>query len=358
MLLSGPRRRPGGSALAVILVVAAIAVAFQAGPLMAQAPSEDKREAGPEASVPNPIHDFGLLDYGERVVHDFEIRNEGTAPLELSDALSSCGCTVLDFDPEIAAGGRGRFRVAIETEAQTGPFAVHVSVMTNDVDNPSLQMTLKAELAFRVVARPGYARFVTYDGVSPPPLSRQVIAALDGGSLDVRSVSSPYPWVNVELSEADPRERLAEGGERQWRLDVRLEPSAPLGPINGSVVVALDHPHQSEIRIPVHGIVQPVLVVEPGEIDLGVVVPADGVRGSVRVRNTTPDPLELESVGTDVPGLRAGISSAEGGEGRVWYVGFELDPTMAPGPFRGTLQVSTTSDRLPVLEIPFQGVAR
>src|SRR5436190_741586 len=45
-------------------------------------------------------HDFGAMQAGERVEHEFTFKNEGKSPLLISGTSTSCGCTVADFSRE------------------------------------------------------------------------------------------------------------------------------------------------------------------------------------------------------------------------------------------------------------------
>jgi len=56
--------------------------------------------------------DFGTIDQGTNVEHTFTFTNNGTAPLVIVDAKSSCGCTVPQFtDKPVAPGEKGELLV-------------------------------------------------------------------------------------------------------------------------------------------------------------------------------------------------------------------------------------------------------
>ncbi|MCB0683900.1 MAG: DUF1573 domain-containing protein [Saprospiraceae bacterium] len=56
--------------------------------------------------------DFGEIDEGGVIKHTFEFTNKGAIPLLISDARSTCGCTVPDWPKEpIPPGGSGEIRV-------------------------------------------------------------------------------------------------------------------------------------------------------------------------------------------------------------------------------------------------------
>lgn len=56
--------------------------------------------------------DFGKIKQGNMVEHVFKFQNVGTAPLIISDARASCGCTTPDWPKEaIQPGGEGKMTV-------------------------------------------------------------------------------------------------------------------------------------------------------------------------------------------------------------------------------------------------------
>ena len=54
----------------------------------------------PKIVAAEPIKDAGTVAKGDKIVHDFAIRNEGDAVLEITNVQPACGCTVAEFDIE------------------------------------------------------------------------------------------------------------------------------------------------------------------------------------------------------------------------------------------------------------------
>ena len=77
----------------------------------------------PRAIAPEAIKDVGAVDRGERITHEFTIRNDGDAVLEISEVKPSCGCTVAEYDRSIAPGGTGVVRATVETKNFKGGIA-------------------------------------------------------------------------------------------------------------------------------------------------------------------------------------------------------------------------------------------
>ena len=71
----------------------------------------------PEGPLPTmefseKVHDFGRITEGDVVTKVFKFKNTGEAPLIISNATSSCGCTVPSYTEEpIAPGEEGELEV-------------------------------------------------------------------------------------------------------------------------------------------------------------------------------------------------------------------------------------------------------
>lgn len=75
--------------------------------------------AYPEITFDETEHDFGTIDQGTNVEHTFTFTNTGEAPLVITNATSSCGCTVPSppKDP-IAPGEKGELLVKFDGSGQ------------------------------------------------------------------------------------------------------------------------------------------------------------------------------------------------------------------------------------------------
>jgi hypothetical protein len=67
-----------------------------------------------------PRYDFGTVAEGTVVEHRFRFTNTGKVPLLISNARSTCGCTVPDWPREpIAPGQSGEIPVRFDTKNKT-----------------------------------------------------------------------------------------------------------------------------------------------------------------------------------------------------------------------------------------------
>lgn len=86
--------------------------------------------------------DYGTIAKGSDGVRVFEFTNTGDAPLVISKAYSSCGCTVPSWPKEpIAPGKAGKIEVKYDTN-RPGPIRKTITVITN-ADQKTVALKIK-----------------------------------------------------------------------------------------------------------------------------------------------------------------------------------------------------------------------
>jgi hypothetical protein len=91
--------------------------------------------------------DFGTIKEGEIAEHTFKFTNVGEAPLIISNASASCGCTVPSYSKDpIPVGGTGEILVKFNSSNKPGVQNKTVSITANT--NPKLsRLNIKAIVA-------------------------------------------------------------------------------------------------------------------------------------------------------------------------------------------------------------------
>jgi hypothetical protein len=89
--------------------------------------------------------DYGTIEKGADGVRVFEFTNTGNAPLIISKASSTCGCTV-PKKPEgpIMPGEVGKIEVKYDTK-RNGPIRKTITVVSN-ADTPTVALKIKGEV--------------------------------------------------------------------------------------------------------------------------------------------------------------------------------------------------------------------
>lgn len=91
-------------------------------------------------------HDFGLLVDGEKVSYSFVFTNTGDAPLIISNAKGSCGCTVPNWPKNpIAPGETGNIDVSFNSSGRKGIQNKAVTLTANTNPNRKV-IKIKAEI--------------------------------------------------------------------------------------------------------------------------------------------------------------------------------------------------------------------
>ncbi|MEQ9402141.1 MAG: DUF1573 domain-containing protein [Cyclobacteriaceae bacterium] len=100
----------------------------------------------PAFAFPESSHDFGTIKDGDVVEHIFTFTNNGEAPLIISDAKGSCGCTVPDWPREpIPVGGTGELKVKFNSKNKPGVQNKTVTITANTWPKTQ-RLTIKANV--------------------------------------------------------------------------------------------------------------------------------------------------------------------------------------------------------------------
>ncbi|MEM8938545.1 MAG: DUF1573 domain-containing protein [Bacteroidota bacterium] len=84
-------------------------------------PAEKPEGPLPSFKFEEDLHDFGTIKDGDVVEHIFKFTNTGEAPLIISDAKATCGCTIPEKPTEpIPVGGEGEIKVRFNSKNKPG----------------------------------------------------------------------------------------------------------------------------------------------------------------------------------------------------------------------------------------------
>ncbi len=120
----------------VMLSIMFVAAAMISNEVKAQAKMDFKKE----------VHDYGNIKNGANGTCTFEFTNTGNAPLIISNAAGSCGCTVPTWPKEpIAPGAKGEITVKYDTK-RTGEFTKTVTLTSNSSE-PNKVLTIRGNVA-------------------------------------------------------------------------------------------------------------------------------------------------------------------------------------------------------------------
>ncbi len=119
-------------------------------PNPASIPFLPEEQPQPRIAVSETFHNFGSLGPTDVVQYDFAIMNTGSAPLTISRAYTTCGCTTADFTSAVIPPGK----VSIVTLTFDAGFhdvrgetvRRGVIIENNDRRNPEIQLWTQAHV--------------------------------------------------------------------------------------------------------------------------------------------------------------------------------------------------------------------
>ena len=132
------------SVLTLVLGVAVFAFA-QTPTTPATAVEEAAAKPGPAITFESDVVDYGTIEQGSDPYRFFNFTNTGDAPLVITHAKGSCGCTVPTYpkDP-ILPGETGQIKVRYDTN-RVGPFTKRITLTLQDIQEKTV-LTIKGKV--------------------------------------------------------------------------------------------------------------------------------------------------------------------------------------------------------------------
>jgi len=112
-----------------------------------QTSSTDTAKGTPVITFDETVHNFGNVTEGEKVEYSFKFTNTGDKDLIITDASSSCGCTVPDWPKEPLKPGKSAYMKVVFNSAGKEGFTeklITIKANTNPevVQGPKIQCTV------------------------------------------------------------------------------------------------------------------------------------------------------------------------------------------------------------------------
>lgn len=108
--------------------------------------AQEVAQSGAKIDFSKETHDYGTIENGANGQCTFEFKNTGNAPLIISNAKGSCGCTVPSWPKEpIAPGASASISVKYDTK-RPGAINKSVTITSNAVNEPSKVIRIKGNV--------------------------------------------------------------------------------------------------------------------------------------------------------------------------------------------------------------------
>jgi len=310
-------------------------------------------EGAPKLQFEKMVYDFGTTSQVDRLQGTFVFKNAGDAVLQMHKPQPSCGCTVAGVKPEtLAPGEKGELTFSINVPQVTGHVEKSITVTSNDQQNPSQKLIIKADIR------------KVYD-VQPPQVSVGMlrestttnvtfkIRRMDNQKLVLTKVEADSPMLSGKI------EMIGETNDLSAQIVVEVKATGAPRQFNEALRVYGDDTNTPAVRLTVSGRVVGELTVTPETLLWSIVDPENwpGWRSAavttrrmiVSTARGSSQPLEVSKLTSALPDLELELQTVE--TGMTYAVVAKLPK--APGETKqGTIKFATNLPKYPEIQVP------
>jgi hypothetical protein len=278
-------------------------------------------------------HDFGVLVRGQKAEHSFPFRNLYVEDVEIESITSTCGCTI----PEVTKRLLKTHETAeIIARANTVQFLGHkeatLRVRFSKPFPAEVQLHCYMYIRTDIVFEPGAINFGTVTAGKESQAVTITASHLTRGDWRILKVQAPE-YMQVSLMELS-----RQPGRVSYQLQAKLLPTAPVGYIRDTILVATNDV-DSRLRnlyVQVEGVVAPPISVRPSPLMIGLVNPGQKILRKLVVQGQAP----FRIVSVEVPSEAYKVQFAEESS-QVQLIALEFTVPDQPGKIRDTIRIHT-----------------
>lgn len=290
-------------------------------------------------------HDFGTVAAGAKVQYAFEFSNPYIEDVHIQSVRTSCGCTKVDYPKEIIKTyGKSRILATIDTLSFKGYKGATISVVFDKPFPAEVQLHVKTYIRQDVVFQPGEVRFGAVG--KGERVSKKISIGYAGRSnWAIKNVETPYPFLKTRLVED-----VRAVGQVRYTLWVDLEPNAPVGYLDGQIILHTNDydPKRAHVPLAVSGMVEPPVEVRPTALTfLGSPDGHEVVRNLI-VKGHAP--FKILGVKCDDQRISAAHSASRS---NIHIVRIVFKPDFTTGKKSGKISIETDLPNQAPLEVKF-----
>ena len=242
-----------------------------------------------EAMFSELEHDFGDVAAGADVKHQLVLENPYEETVRIVGVDKTCGCTQAKVSAyEIPTHESATIDIAMDTlkfrdeKKSNVVVTLAFTAPSGQTAQETVRVPIRAFIRKDVVLEPGAANFGQVEaGVG----GEQTLTVKYAGRPDwaITGVESASEHVTATLGE-----RMAVAGGVRYQLSVRLDEKAPIGSVDGRVLLRTNDPGGAAVPVLVSATVEPDIVVTPARVPLGSLRPGQRKTVSVVLRGRRP----------------------------------------------------------------------
>ena len=325
--------------------------------------------AGAEVRWLSTTHNFGAFHEDDGTVQcTFRYINTGDAPLHITAARTSCGCTLPRYTrDDVMPGDTAEVAVSYDPTGRPGRFSKNVYIETNTEPARStltisgVVIGAPTTVAQRYPADMGpvmrFSRGAIMAGDVARGRMKTVFLEMYNAGLDTLRPAIVYtpPFIDASWLPAD----VAPGEQASLVCHVRTERCDQWGLVADSIVIAPSAKSAERYALPATVVISedfsrltdadrakaPVIEAETERIDLGTLNRDGGPQhNAVRLRNIGANPLEIRRVYCADDGVKVSVDRSKIKKGKTATISISVDPARFPGSIVNTKIIVISND--------------
>ena len=309
------------------------------------------------------VHDFGPIMDVNTYDTVFRFINSGVSPLVIEQVKAGCGCTTPALEKKVFAPGESS-EIAVRFKPRGGGRQTkRITVFTNDPAQPTVTLSIKADITPFLTATPKMVRFQN----ARTGTGQQAVVQLEAVDPDFSIRRAYLTGLAARYFSAQvlPRPEGITTGPRN--VLVSLSPEAPWGTQYATLnldVVGRPTPDSEPVshtaKVTVNAKVSGTLSADATMFQVGIVEPGETFRKTVVLRRTDGQPFNVLDAtvqrGT-VDGMRVEFMPSPEGE-HIWLMVLSGTPARTEQAIRGEVEIATDVEGEEQISLRIGGMAR
>lgn len=292
------------------------------------------KSAGPTPNIvfEQTVHDFGLVAPSSVNTCEFKFCNKGEGKLIITEVTKTCGCTVFNLAKnEYAPGECGKIAVQYNADATVGVRAKNLHVLSNDPNNPNVELTIKASITQKVTFEPERLEYKLKG--ENAGVAELTVKSVDQQFFKITQINSTNDAVTADFNSTQSAAKFV--------LKTKLD-AAKMGTSSfGRIEIRVTHPDCAAVTVP-FGLI-PRFRSDPAAINVINAEPGKPVPKELWLLNNYNENFEIASA-TSKEGTMKLLSKEK--MGNRYKLNLEITPPKAVGKetlrmFTDTLTIKT-----------------
>lgn len=297
---------------------------------------------GPILSFTKDVHDFGNINKGEKVTHEFEFKNTGKSDLTISDVKPSCGCTTAT--PEKATykpGESGKIPVTFDSGRFSGEFSKTITVTSNDEANPKIQLKIMGKIMQDINIDP--ARLTLVNVKRGETVEKEIMVSTDRlDKVEVTDVTANIDYLKfdtVRIDDKNVKIKVTFVGK-----DVPAENKR----VNGMIEIKTNSETQQSLKVGLYVNIADPINANPNTVHFFASKKGEERETFITLKSIDDKAFKVLKASSDLDYVK--VQEVEPGKLKV-----TLAEDTKSGRFAGTIKIKTDMADMPEIEIPVRG---